>query len=127
RSAWKHQREALDVFEAFLPFARVRLQKTNFLMSHLPYIGGGDHTPEERHTQYRLMNEGMPLLCGHVHDAWKFNGNQFNVGVDVNDFEPVTSATVLEWGEGGSRMKTTPEKVGVAMPLTAADREFAQS
>lgn len=97
RSAWKRQREALDVFDAVLPFARVRLQKTNFLMSHLPYLGGGDHKPEERHTEYRLPNEGMPLLCGHVHDAWKFNGNQFNVGVDVNDFLPVSAQTVIDW------------------------------
>lgn len=58
---------------------------------------GGDHKPEERHTQYRLPNEGMPLLCGHVHDAWKFNGNQFNVGVDVNDFLPVSAQTVIDW------------------------------
>ncbi|MGR6088986.1 metallophosphoesterase [Brevibacterium sp. CSND-B09] len=97
RRARSVQRESMNVFDAVLPFARVRIQKVNFLMSHLPYLGGGDHKPEERHTEYRLSNQGMPLLCGHVHDAWRFNGNQFNVGVDVNDFRPVTSETVLEW------------------------------
>lgn len=97
RSAWKYQRKAMDVFDAVLPFARVRLQKINFLMSHLPYRGEGDHTEVERYNEYRLSNELLPLLCGHVHEAWRFNGNQFNVGVDVNDFKPVTSTTVLDW------------------------------
>ena len=95
RSAWKKQRLSLGTFEAVLPFARVRLQRINFLLNHLPY--DGDHEDEDRHTQYRLRDEGAPLLCGHVHEAWKFNGNQFNVGVDVNDFKPVPTGQVLDW------------------------------
>lgn len=68
-------------------------------MSHLPYHNSGDHTPGNRYNEYRLPNEGLPLLCGHVHDAWKFQGNQFNVGVDVNDFKPVSANTVVEWAK----------------------------
>jgi calcineurin-like phosphoesterase family protein len=36
--------------------------------------------------------EGTPNafnLCGHIHSAWKYQLNQFNVGVDVNHFRPV--------------------------------------
>lgn len=95
RGAWKHQREAMGTFEAVLPYQRIRLNKINFLMSHLPYEG--DHKAVDRYDEYRLPDKGMPLLCGHVHEAWKFQGNQFNVGVDVNDFKPVSANTVLEW------------------------------
>jgi len=28
-------------------------------------------------------------LCGHVHEKWKVNGNNINIGVDVWDFKPV--------------------------------------
>lgn len=99
RQAWKYQAEALGTFEAVVPYQRLRLNKINFLMSHLPYHNSGDHTPGNRYNEYRLPDEGLPLLCGHVHDAWKFNGNQFNVGVDVNDFKPVSANTVVEWAK----------------------------
>lgn len=99
RQAWKYQAEALGTFEAVVPYQRLRLNKINFLMSHLPYHNSGDHTPGNRYNEYRLPNEGLPLLCGHVHDAWKFNGNQFNVGVDANDFKPVSANTVVEWAK----------------------------
>lgn len=50
------------------------------LLSHLPY--DGDHKDSDRLTQWRLRDEGLWLLCGHVHKAWKVRGNQINVGVD---------------------------------------------
>lgn len=99
RNAWKAQEAAFDVFEAVVAYQRIKLNKINFLMSHLPYHDSGDHTPGNRYNEYRLPNEGLPLLCGHVHDAWKFNGNQYNVGVDVNDFNPVSANTVIEWAK----------------------------
>lgn len=99
RGAWKAQRTALDTFEAVLPYQRIRLSKQSFIMSHLPYLLGGDHASNERYPEYRLPNTGLPLLCGHVHDAWRFKSNQFNVGVDVNGFRPVKANTVIDWWE----------------------------
>lgn len=99
RQAWNQQLESMATFGAILPYQRIRLNKINFLMSHLPYHGEGDHTPGNRFNEYRLPNEGMPLLCGHVHDAWRFKSNQFNVGVDVNGFRPVKANTVIDWWE----------------------------
>ncbi|CAO5232606.1 hypothetical protein [Frankia sp. AgKG'84/4] len=57
-------------------------------MSHLPYEG--DHTAEERYVEHRPADEGLPLLHGHVHGAWRVRGRQINVGVDVNDYRPVS-------------------------------------
>ena len=95
RNAWSRQAEAFDTFEAVVPYQRIRLSKVDFLMAHLPYEG--DHKDVDRYDEYRLPNMGLPLLCGHVHAAWRFNGNQFNVGVDVNDFKPVSTNTILQW------------------------------
>lgn len=33
-------------------------------------------------------------LCGHIHSAWKYQLNMFNVGVDANHFLPVNMATI---------------------------------
>ncbi len=51
----------------------------------------GDTQAEERYNLRRLqLDEKQWLICGHVHDAWRINGRDFNVGVDVNDFYPVS-------------------------------------
>lgn len=41
--------------------------------------------------------EGLPHLfnlVGHIHAAWKYQLNSFNVGVDVNHFRPVNIDTI---------------------------------
>ena len=34
-------------------------------------------------------------LVGHIHDAWKFQPNMINVGVDVNHFRPVNADEII--------------------------------
>lgn len=64
-------------------------------MSHYPYTGDS-HGPD-RHADLRPRDEGSALIHGHVHTEWKHNGRMFNVGVDVNDFKPVSEEEILEW------------------------------
>lgn len=59
------------------------------MLSHFPYWGGGDKTEVDRYEDARLKDEGLWLLHGHVHRAWKVRGRQINVGVDVWDYKPV--------------------------------------
>lgn len=92
RDAHRHQRRWLEVFASVQAFTRFRAGGQQVLASHFPYEG--DHTPEDRCVQYRLRDEGLPLLCGHVHWEWKVSGRQVNVGLDVWDLKPV-SADVL--------------------------------
>lgn len=66
-------------------------------VNHFPYPGGGDSHGEDRYTDLRPVDRGLPLLCGHVHQAWRVQGRQFNVGVDVNEFRPVAESVVTEW------------------------------
>jgi calcineurin-like phosphoesterase family protein len=73
------------------------------LISHFPYAGGGDSQEEERYTDWRPVDEGRWLICGHVHDAWRQRGRMINVGVDAWGGYPVSSAQILELIEAGPR------------------------
>lgn len=84
-------------FEAVMPFAKRKAAGVTFLLSHLPYQNGGDHTLGERYTQFRLPDLGLPLVHGHVHTLFKERGNGLNVGVDQWDFYPVREDVVHDW------------------------------
>ncbi|MCV7174886.1 metallophosphoesterase [Mycolicibacterium sphagni] len=82
----------LDVFELVAPFARRRIAGVNVLMSHFPYLGGGDRGDEERYPQWRLPNLGEWLLHGHTHSPSRTNPahpRQIHIGVDAWDYTPV--------------------------------------
>jgi calcineurin-like phosphoesterase family protein len=64
------------------------------LLSHFPYTG--DHKPADRHTQWRLRDEGLIILHGHTHSSEKLSyavtGNatpQIHIGVDAWHGKPV--------------------------------------
>jgi len=68
RQAHSQQRRWLEHFASVHAFARRRMHKTDVLLSHFPYRGEGSRDIPDRHTQYRLPNEGLPLVHGHTHD-----------------------------------------------------------
>ena len=70
------------------------LDGIDLLLCHFPY-GMEDHTEKPRYLEWRPLDTGLPLLCGHMHDIWRTNGNMINVGVDQWDFYPVSGAQVL--------------------------------
>jgi len=65
RTANRHQRRYLEVFESVQQSARRRIEGRQVLLSHFPYEG--DHTEEDRHTQWRLRDQGVTVLHGHTH------------------------------------------------------------
>ena len=67
------------------------------MMSHYPYVG--DSHGEDRHADLRPRDRTRPIIHGHVHEEWKHNGRMFNVGVDVNDFKPVSEEEIIAWLE----------------------------
>lgn len=81
----------------------------NFRLFHLPYTDPldthQDGTP--RHFKERLPDDGIPLLCGHVHEKWLFRKTpkgtpQLNIGVDApgalwsGQFRPASLEEVVE-------------------------------
>ncbi|URQ05023.1 metallophosphoesterase [Arthrobacter phage Iter] len=93
RKSIPHTRRFLDVFESVSLHEQIRLPGgRKVLLSHFPYEG--DHEDrEDRYTQWRLRDEGEWLIHGHVHDAWRFNDRQINVGVDFWPY-PVDADTM---------------------------------
>lgn len=70
-----------------------------FRLSHFPYTG--DHTPEDRHSDVRPVDDGMPLIHGHTHTTDKVTYSekgtmQIHVGQDAWDFRPVSARQILE-------------------------------
>ena len=68
-------------------------------IAHLPYLG--DDT-DERHAKHRKEDNGLILLCGHVHQKWKHKRTSkgtlmVNVGVDVWGFKPVNETELVQY------------------------------
>lgn len=103
RNAWKQQEKFLKVFASVQDFARHRLKGQEFLLSHYPYVG--DHADRaDRYIQYRLQDDGVPLVHGHVHDAWDYSDSEsgapmMNVGVDHWFERPANTEDVIGWLE----------------------------
>lgn len=71
------------------------------VLSHLPYYGDSGH--DERYTEQRPKDEGLPLVCGHVHGTWerlygdgKVHQGQVHVGVDTWDYLPVEEGQLID-------------------------------
>jgi len=96
RGSRSRQRKWLEVFESVQAFARIRLDGQSVLLSHLPYLGAGDHTLEERHTQFRLHDEGLWLIHGHTHQAEQMSGpRSVHAGLDAWNLRPAPEADVI--------------------------------
>lgn len=110
RSSWKKQKRFLEVFESVQDFARMKVHGVDFLLSHYPYAGAGDHKDVERYTEYRLTDTGIPLVHGHVHGAWDYEVTvsdtpMMNVGVDHWFDRPANLEDVIGWLKLERRIK----------------------
>lgn len=83
-----------EVFESVHLHEQHRIAGHKVNLSHFPYFG--DHKPDDRHTQWRLRDEGLYLIHGHVHAEWMFNGRQANVGIDQAKL-PVAVDAIADW------------------------------
>lgn len=64
------------------------LYDSHIRLCHFPVTG--DSHDEDRFDAYRpTLADFEWLLHGHVHNLWKMQGHQINVGVDMWDFYPV--------------------------------------
>ena len=85
-----HDAGVAEVLQGWVP---VSLGPFAALACHLPYQG--DSHDDRRFVGQRPADAGLVLLHGHVHERWKVNGRQVNVGVDVWDNRPVSDAQIL--------------------------------
>lgn len=83
-------------FNEFYKDLVIELRGQKVLLSHYPYEHGQVDRHIEKYGPMFTHYNGLPLLCGHVHDAWKTfkvrkKAPMVNVGVDVWDCFPVTA------------------------------------
>ena len=86
------------------------------MASHYPYRG--DSQEIDRHSKHRPIDEGDPLLHGHMHSRDHGpDGNQFHVGVDAFEFRPVGMDVIDQWLGGGhpAARVTIPNEVAVLL------------
>lgn len=86
------------VFASVFPFRRRKIAGRNVMLSHYPYEG--DHTSVDRDVQYRLRDDGLPVLHGHIHSTSKGDARQIHIGVDAWDLTPVPQSAIEEILEG---------------------------
>ncbi|WP_420431935.1 metallophosphoesterase [Candidatus Poriferisocius sp.] len=63
-------------------------------LSHFPYVLDARH--DMRYDQWRPQDDGDWLLHGHVHEKWRQQHRQVNVGVDAWRFAPVAEHTIAD-------------------------------
>lgn len=89
-----------DSFESINSMATTTINGRKIMLSHFPYRGEGNRDLEERYSEYRLRDEGFPILHGHTHSNRKIStltgGGGIHVGVDAWDWTPVSEAQVSE-------------------------------
>jgi len=76
RTAKKWWPAYLEVFDTIMPFASRKIAGHKVCLSHYPYFG--DHTEEDRHTQWRLRDEGRWLLHGHTHQRFALTAREWS-------------------------------------------------
>lgn len=96
--------EWADTFIAIRDFAFLKIGGRRVALSHYPYDGEGDRDIEDRMTEVRLRDAGIPLLHGHEHSTHRAHTSlagtpMLHVGLDAWDMNLVSEATVLEWLE----------------------------
>ena len=71
----------------------ILLEDVPVRICHFPYQRPDG--PCEKYHPWRPRPDGGWLVHGHVHEAWHVRDKQFNVGVDVNDYHPVSVGEIL--------------------------------
>lgn len=92
RTAHKWHEPYHRVFATCQPFARRKIAGHAVWLSHFPWLGGGDHTEDERHQVVRLHDDGTSwLIHGHTHSAERvdYERRQIHVGLDAWALQPV--------------------------------------
>lgn len=101
----KHQERFRPLYEGWFDVVAsvgsIVIDGHHVMLSHFPY--DGDSHGEDRYSEYRLLDQGYPLIHGHTHDPnqWftlsKKGTPMFHVGVDAHNYRPVHEDVITDW------------------------------
>lgn len=89
-----------------LVFGHTRIPLTpevTVLACHFPFAGDSQKDVERFRSHRPDDDESTWLLCGHIHQHWRQQGRQINVGVDAWGGKPVHASKILELIAAGPR------------------------
>ena len=91
----------IEVFDGNVIFGNTSLvlsDGTPVEVSHFPYLGDSYDWGRgvDRYQDWRPVNVGNWLLCGHVHDSWRQNDRMINVGIDAWGGVPVSEDQIIQ-------------------------------
>lgn len=97
-SWWDEYSKVFDEVWHWTNEQKILISGEEFSISHFPYTG--DHTPNDRHSDHRLFDDGTSLIHGHTHTKDRLTHSvkgtpQIHVGVDAHDFKPVSEIEIL--------------------------------
>lgn len=102
RNGHRHLPQWTALFGPVTTTAAIRHNGETVLLSHFPYDGEGATRQDEddRATQWRMPDQGAPLIHGHVHDTVRFRTSRlgspmFHVGLDAWGLKPVRLADLI--------------------------------
>jgi calcineurin-like phosphoesterase family protein len=81
----------LDGWKSVQPYAEITVEDVSLVLCHYPF------------RTWRGMAKGWVNLHGHCHGRLKPQPRQFDVGVDVWDYRPVTLSEILASGRSAKR------------------------
>jgi calcineurin-like phosphoesterase family protein len=91
----KFESEYYKVFDEIWAEQRsILIQGIEFILCHFPYEG--DSHDEDRYVDKRPVDNGKPLIHGHVHSKEKIVNGQIHVGVDAWNFRPVSENETVD-------------------------------
>lgn len=103
--ARRWQKKYFEAFDSVQVYGRAKIHGSNFLMAHHPYEGEGDRDMADRQVQWRLRDEGVTLIHGHIHAPWQESKTeagtlQIHVGLDAWNMQPVPGDTIYDMAAG---------------------------
>lgn len=89
-----------------LVLANTRLTLANGVevqVSHFPFAEteAVATSRPDKFAQWRPVDDGAWLLCGHIHEKWRQRGRAINVGVDAWGGFPVSEETIIDLTDAG--------------------------
>lgn len=94
-------------FASVQDFAVRKIGDTRVMLSHFPYSGDRG---EDRFTQFRLRDEGRPILHGHTHSTEKVS---YSTGWNTVDWQPMETLQVHVGWDAWRRPVSTSEIANV--------------
>ena len=107
----------VKVFKEVCDYKELKTDERKIVLSHYPFLSwNGQH-------------RGSIMLHGHIHNNVDYNTAnieagllRFDVGVDANDYKPVSLDEILEWAE---LAKKSPDEEEIFGPFHTIEEMFA--